>query len=225
MSNRWATNSSRCLVRLALMSMPRFCIDAHRVRMQRLSDGCRRWRLRWRLRLTCARAALRRSASVRCCPCTGTTRAACAATQRPSCCGSCRGSERERRMQSAARGVEFALAGGEIDRVVGVAPVRRAAAREDESAVAELAEVIRDETLRLVDELGQFPTRPGRCGTNSRNSRQRTGCAASRTNAGGSSVFETAAIGTRRTLASSSTIHQMHLMYLGTARTRGLGHL
>ena len=50
-------------------------------------------------------------------------------------------------MQLAAGGVELTLAGREIDRVVRVAPVRRAATREHESAVAKLAEVIRDETL------------------------------------------------------------------------------
>jgi len=59
-------------------------------------------------------------------------------------------------MQSSAGGVEFTLAGGEIDGVVRVAPVRRATAREHESSVAKLAEVIGDETLGLIDELGQF---------------------------------------------------------------------
>ena len=59
-------------------------------------------------------------------------------------------------MQSSAGSLEFTLAGGEIDRVVRVAPVRRAATREHESTVAKLAEVIRDETLGLVDELGQL---------------------------------------------------------------------
>ena len=59
-------------------------------------------------------------------------------------------------MQSSAGGLEFTLTGGEVDRVVGVATVGGAATREHESTVAELAEVIRHEALRLVDELGEL---------------------------------------------------------------------
>ena len=59
-------------------------------------------------------------------------------------------------MKFAAGRVELTLAGDEIDGVVGISPVRRAATREHESTVAKLAEVIRDETLRLVDEFRQL---------------------------------------------------------------------
>ena len=63
-------------------------------------------------------------------------------------------------MQSSAGGLQLALAGSEIDRVVRVAPVGRAATREHQPTVAELAEVVRHETLRLVNELRQLPYRP-----------------------------------------------------------------
>ena len=44
-SNRWETNSSRCLVRFALMSMPRLLKDADGVGMQwlRMAAGARRF--------------------------------------------------------------------------------------------------------------------------------------------------------------------------------------
>ena len=48
----------------------------------------------------------------------------------------------------------------EVDRVVAVASVGRAATRGDEPAVAQLAQVVRHQALRLADELGQLPHGP-----------------------------------------------------------------
>ena len=102
--------------------------DAHRVRMQRLGIAAGAGRVD-RARRTCARAAPPRSGIVRCCPCTGTTHAACVVNARaPGATGSS-GASPSAGMQSAAGRLELALAGGEIDRVVAVAAVGGAATR------------------------------------------------------------------------------------------------
>ena len=58
------------------------------------------------------------------------------------------------RALDAARGraAECDAAGGEIDRVVAVAPVGRASARRHESSVAEQAQVVRHQVLGLVEQ-------------------------------------------------------------------------
>jgi hypothetical protein len=62
-------------------------------------------------------------------------------------------------MQRTTGSSELVLASSEIDRVVRVAPISRAATSEDESTVSELTQVVGDQVLWLVDELSQFPHR------------------------------------------------------------------
>jgi hypothetical protein len=59
---------------------------------------------------------------------------------------------REPRVQGAAHRVQLITAAVEVDRVVVVASVGRAAPRGDESSIAQPTEVVRDEVLWLVDE-------------------------------------------------------------------------
>ena len=134
--------------RAPAMSMPALAHHPHRVGVQRLRMAAGAARLD-RAAGRAARAAPRRSASGRCCRCTGTARARRAgrgrrrrgggASARPGC--------------SARAGAGQQLAAArEVERVVGVAAVGRAAARRHEAAVAELAQVVRDQVLRLADQ-------------------------------------------------------------------------
>jgi hypothetical protein len=63
-------------------------------------------------------------------------------------------------MQRATCRLELVSAAREVDRVVRVASVGRAPTRRDEPTVAELAQVVRDEILRLVDEFRELSDRP-----------------------------------------------------------------
>jgi hypothetical protein len=62
-------------------------------------------------------------------------------------------------MECPASRPQLPLTGGQVDRVVGVAPIRCAAAGSHESTVAQLAQVIGDEILRLVQAFGELPDR------------------------------------------------------------------
>jgi hypothetical protein len=55
--------------------------------------------------------------------------------------------------------LQLALAASQIDRVVGVGTVRRAATGKHQPTTAELTQVVRKEVLRLVDQLGELPHR------------------------------------------------------------------
>ena len=55
-------------------------------------------------------------------------------------------------MQGGTCRVEFVAAGGEVDRVVAVAPVGGASVGGDEAAVSKETQVVRHQVLRLVDE-------------------------------------------------------------------------
>ena len=63
-------------------------------------------------------------------------------------------------MQRAAGFAEQVAAAEEVGAVVDVASVGRASAGGDEPGVAELGEVVRDEVLRLADELGELTDAP-----------------------------------------------------------------
>ena len=63
-------------------------------------------------------------------------------------------------MKRLSSGLERPPAGAEIDDVVTVTPIRRAATRVYKPAVPQLAKVVGDQVLRLVDELGQLPHSP-----------------------------------------------------------------
>src|SRR4051812_24482171 len=58
-----------------------------------------------------------------------------------------RGARREARMQRDSRAREQLAATREIEHVVGVTSVRRAASRRDQATVAQLAQVVGDEVL------------------------------------------------------------------------------
>jgi hypothetical protein len=63
-------------------------------------------------------------------------------------------------MERGARRREHLAAALEIDAVVGVAPVGRAAARGDELRVPQAAQVVRDEVLRYTDRRRQLADAP-----------------------------------------------------------------
>ena len=164
-----------------------------------------------------ARLALRRSATVRCCPCTGTapgvddaSSARRSALGTASCSAGC----------SAPPGVCTSRGTPEVDRVVAVAAVRRAALCGDEPALVEQAQVVRHEALRLVDQRHQFPH--GSIALHQfRSNRHRSGCAASRTNRGGSPPSGSAVVlgCTTSRVVDLRDINQSHLMDRGR-----LGH-
>ena len=133
--------------------------DADRVGMQRLRDGSRRSPRR-SPRPTCARAAPRPSGTARCSPCTGTTPAAGDANAAVRGQAGAPAASRSAGCSAAARALERLSAGGEVDRVVAVAAVRRAATRRHQPAVAEQTQVVRHQALRLVDERHQLPHGP-----------------------------------------------------------------
>jgi hypothetical protein len=62
-------------------------------------------------------------------------------------------------MQRPARRPQLLLAGGEVDRVVGLAPIRSAAAGTHEAAIAKPSQVVGDEIRRRVEPFGQLPDR------------------------------------------------------------------
>src|SRR5437667_283660 len=70
------------------------------------------------------------------------------------------GREPQPRVERAARGLQLVAASLEIDRVVAVAPVRRAPPRGHEATLAEPAKVVRDQVLRFAEQLGQLPHGP-----------------------------------------------------------------
>ena len=138
------------------------------------SDGSRRSRPR-PLRPTAARAAPPPSATGRCCPCTGTAPGRRrAGGRRTSSARPRTGATRERRMQRGARGCQQLPAAREVDAVVAVASVGRAPTHRHQPAVAQLAQVVRHQALRLVDELVSSATARS-LPTSSRRSRHRTG--------------------------------------------------
>ena len=63
-------------------------------------------------------------------------------------------------MQRRARAGEQLAAAGEIEHVVRVAAVGQAAARRDQAAVAQAAQVVGDEVLALVGQRTQLPDAP-----------------------------------------------------------------
>jgi hypothetical protein len=62
-------------------------------------------------------------------------------------------------MQRTARGLELLPAPGEIDRVVTVPSIRRAATRAHKPARAQLTQVVRHQALLLAEELRQLANR------------------------------------------------------------------
>ena len=130
--------------------------DADGVGMERSSGCCRRLR-RARHPQTSARPAPRRSATEHCCRCTGTTPAA---RRREPCARGLSGATTARCIAgcSAAPAPSSASrTGGQVDRVVAVATVRRAAPSAHQPTIAKQTKVIRDQALWLVDEHRQLP--------------------------------------------------------------------
>ena len=62
-------------------------------------------------------------------------------------------------MQRTSRRLQFFLTAAEIDRVVAVAGIGRAAVRAHKATVPELSQVVRHQVLWLVDQIGEFPNR------------------------------------------------------------------
>jgi hypothetical protein len=62
-------------------------------------------------------------------------------------------------MQSATRALEKLAATDEVERVVRVAPVGCAATDRDQLTVAKLAEVVRDQALRLAERVRELAHR------------------------------------------------------------------
>jgi hypothetical protein len=62
-------------------------------------------------------------------------------------------------MQRTAYGLELLPAPSEIDRVVTVPPIGRAATRAHKAARAQLTQVVRHQALRLAEEVRQFTNR------------------------------------------------------------------
>ena len=159
MSKRWDTNSSRCLVRFALMSMPRLF-------MTRTALGCSGFG--WLPALAASIA-----------PADMWSRSASAIWERalfPVHRNRTRRRRPERRGRGAARATPARARGRDGARRPPPAaardsargrsrssvsrPIGRAAPRRHEPAVAELTQVVRHQALRLVDELRQLPHRP-----------------------------------------------------------------
>ena len=143
------TNSSRCLERRPADVDAALAHDPHRVGMKWL--GMAAGAARRSTPRGAARRAPRPSASARCCPCTGTAPVRAPATavavpRRRAEPGVQRAPRRQRACPAAARG----------RRVVRVAPVRRAAPRGHEPALAQQAQVVRDEVLPLVRQLAEL---------------------------------------------------------------------
>ncbi len=159
MSNGCPKNSSRCLVRLPLMSIPRFFIT--------------------RTALACSGFGLLPALSAWIVPADICSRSASAIweralfpVQRNKTRSRSRGASRRhtahrrRRnepqpgMQRATRRSQLVLAVNEIDRVVPVAPIRRAAPGGHQPTVTQSAQVVRHQVLRFVDQPRQLPHRP-----------------------------------------------------------------
>ena len=123
MSKRCATNSSRCLVRFALMSMPRVASCTRTAfGMQRLRDGCPRSRprpFRPTSRSSSASAICERALF----PVHRNSTRPAPDRRAWSAIGGA-GASRNAGMQRAARGLQLVPARGEIDRVVAVAADR-----------------------------------------------------------------------------------------------------
>ena len=150
-SNRSETNSSRCLVRLAPMSMP-LLQDADRVRMQRpgMAPALAAWIAPADIRSSSASAIWERALFP-------VHRNNTRRGPPGSWTGRGHGWEPQCGMQRTACVLQRQLAGGQVDGVVGVAAVRRAPACGHEPTVAELTQVVRHQALRLVDQRRQLP--------------------------------------------------------------------
>ena len=195
---------------------PALLHDPHRVRDAAASGGCPRSRPRSPLPTSCSR-----SASAIC------ERALLPVhrnrTRRPATPSALgrggrrrRGHEPQPGMQRAARRLQL-LPAAERGRSRSSAsrPIGRAARVRHEPAVAELAQVVRDEALRLAEELRQLTTARSLC-TSSRSSRQRTGLRSRRTKPGGPAGVrcDPTVAGTAATLPPIPLSHQARLMYL-----------
>ena len=129
----------------------------HRVGVKRFGGAAgadahppRRWRA--------AGSAPLRSASARCSRCTETAPAPLSPAHQVRGRGWL--SEPQPRVQGGARPGQQLTAAIEIEHVIGVAPVRRAATTQHHPLCPQAREVVRDQALRLGDQRAQLPDTP-----------------------------------------------------------------
>ena len=156
----------------------------HRVRVQRLGMAAGAVRLD-RPTGTSLAPVPRPSGIERCSRCTGTTPSAAVPGARRSLSIDAASGETKTGVKRPAGGGHQFTDTGQIDRVVSVPAIGRAASRRHQTGIPQLAEVIRNQVLRLTDQSSSAPCTMRSLRASSLNSRQRSGCPASCRNSGG----------------------------------------